>query len=253
MKILISFVFFINTLIAEPPRNIPEELNYEYTMGSQIPVREWYFDNSYSAGQPIVYRQDEIAQFMDRARAREMGYYGNTDAYLYSMLTKYLDHVEGKKIGIIGSTIPWYESIILAFGGHPVTIEYNKIICEDPRLQVMTVEEFKQNPMKFDAIVSISSIEHDGLGRYGDPINPWGDIEAMQEIKKLLKPGGLFFLAVPVGKDLLVWNAHRVYGVIRLPLLLAGWEIVDSSGFAPTDYSWDHGGSHQPVFVLRDL
>jgi hypothetical protein len=31
----------------------------------------------------------------------------------------------------------------------------------------------------FDAIVTFSSIEHSGLGRYGDALNPWGDIIAI--------------------------------------------------------------------------
>jgi hypothetical protein len=30
----------------------------------------------------------------------------------------------------------------------------------------------------FDAIVTFSSVEHSGLGRYGDALNPWGDIIA---------------------------------------------------------------------------
>jgi hypothetical protein len=31
---------------------------------------------------------------------------------------------------------------------------------------------------KFDAVVSFSSIEHSGLGRYGDGLNPWADLVA---------------------------------------------------------------------------
>jgi hypothetical protein len=68
----------------------------------------------------------------------------------------------------------------------------------------------------------------------------------------MLKPGGLLFLAVPVGSDLLVWNAHRVYGELRLPKLLEGWETIDSFGFAQSDLRKFAGFEiHQPVFVLR--
>ena len=116
----------------------------------------------------------------------------------------------------------------------------------------MTVAEYEKSPKTFDAIISISSIEHDGLGRYGDPVNPFGDIQAMQKLKSMLKDDGLLFFAVPIGKDRLVWNAHRIYGKLRLPLLLAGWEIIDSPRFSPQDLEQDNTGRiHQPVLVLK--
>jgi hypothetical protein len=41
----------------------------------------------------------------------------------------------------------------------------------------------------FDLVLSMSSFEHDGLGRYGDPLNPNGDIMAMRSTRRLLKQG----------------------------------------------------------------
>lgn len=40
-----------------------------------------------------------------------------------------------------------------------------------------------------DFAFSFSSWEHDGLGRYGDPIDPWGDVKAMQRASCYVKPG----------------------------------------------------------------
>jgi SAM-dependent methyltransferase len=155
----------------------------------------------------------------------------------------------------MGSVTPWYESITLSKNGVPFTIEYNKIISEDPRIHTYTVAEFNQNPRKFDAVLSISSFEHDGLGRYGDPLDPFGDLKAMQKCKNLLVDGGIMFLAVPIGPDTLCWNAHRIYGRIRLPLLLEGWEVIDSFGFDQTDFdnNTNKNGCHQPVFVLKPI
>ena len=42
----------------------------------------------------------------------------------------------------------------------------------------------------FDFAASFSSIEHSGLGRYGDPIDPIGDLREMLKIKCMLKKGG---------------------------------------------------------------
>ena len=245
------FLLFPLCLLAAPPKEIPPDLYDEYTFGKSIPVYEWYIDNSYPSEQPIVFEVDEVDQLILKAKNRQEYYYGATDRYLYAMLDKYASFIVGKRIGIIGTTIPWYESIILAYGGYPVTIEYNKIISEDPRIQAMTVEEYHRNPQKFDAILSISSIEHDGLGRYGDPINPQGDLETMGKIKEMLNEGGLFFLSVPVGEDSIYWNAHRVYGRNRLPLLFKGWEMIDSSGYLESDLSVSGYTAHQPVFVLH--
>lgn len=79
--------------------------------------------------------------------------------------------------------------------------------------------------------MSISNFEHDGLGRYGDPIDPNGDMRAMSEMQALVKPNGFLILGVPVARDAVVWNAHRLYGRVRLPLLLRGWSIDAFVGF----------------------
>lgn len=146
----------------------------------------------------------------------------------------------------MGSTCPLYESICLFFGGKPTTIEYNKLISEDPRLKVITYNDCFQSSRQFDIAFSISSFEHDGLGRYGDSLNPNGDLDAMMKMKTILKPRGLLFLAVPIdADDAIVWNLHRVYGIKRLPLLLSGWRLIETIGFRGR-------GVSQPIFVLEN-
>jgi len=139
----------------------------------------------------------------------------------------------------------------IAFGGIPYTLEYNPLSTNDKRLHIMTPIELAKNPRKFDVILSVSSIEHDGLGRYGDPINPDGDIDFMSNAKdKLLKEGGHMFIAFPVGRDCLCWNAHRIYGPIRLRKLFQGWIVQDSFGFSTSDCFKPLGEFCQPVFCV---
>lgn len=232
-----------------PPKTMPKHLVAEYTMNGTIPVKNRYRNDSYSSEKAPVYSQSEISKNIQKVKSRKCGYYGNTDLYLYAAMDKYASRIKGKSVGIIGSTIPWYESIVLAYGGRPVTIEYNKIVSEVPELKTMTVDEYRLNPCKFDVILSISSFEHDGLGRYGDPLDPNGDLRAMKETKAMLNDGGILLLAVPVGKDMVVWNLHRVYGNKRLPLLLKGWRGLDTFGLSKKDFNKDRS-YHQPVFVL---
>ena len=132
-----------------------------------------------------------------------------------------------------------------------ITLEYNALRYDHPGTHTFTVAEWQegrsrgtqcQMPIspfncRFDAIWSISSFEHDGLGRYGDPIDPDGDLRAMKSTLDLLDPArGLLYLSVPVGGDDAVhWNEGRVYGPIRLPLLLQGLDIEAGFGLSPQD------------------
>lgn len=147
---------------------------------------------------------------------------------------------------------PWVEAAALALGAESVTtVEYNKLTYEHPRITTTTPSNISAND--FDVAFSISSFDHDGLGRYGDPLNPVGDLEAMDFARALLKPGGLLFLTVPVGPDVTVFNLHRRYGRVRLPLLLRGWEEVERLGWDEKrlDAAASWRKTYEPVFVLR--
>lgn len=231
-----------------PPQSIPQEFYNEFTLGGQIPVTSFYRDDSYPPERPLIYGFEEVEQLKRKAEQKEEHYYGSTDTFLYAALDAY--PIQGKTVAIMGSTVPWYEAIVLAYGGYPVTIEYNPILSEHPELRTMTVAEFADHPEQFDAIISISSYEHDGLGRYGDPLDPQGDLKAMLKTKHMLRPGGVLFLAVPIGRDLIAWNAHRVYGEKRFPLLIQNWQIVQSFGCEIADFQKNRQ-DFQPVFVLR--
>ena len=54
-------------------------------------------------------------------------------------------------------------------------------------------------------------VEHVGLGRYGDPIDPDGDAVAMSELQRVIAPGGTLLFVTPVGRPRICFNAHRIY------------------------------------------
>ena len=58
----------------------------------------------------------------------------------------------------------------------------------------------------FDAVTAVSTIEHIGLGRWGDPTYSDGDKKAINEIKRILKPGGKAIITVPFGKRTIVYH-----------------------------------------------
>jgi hypothetical protein len=89
-----------------------------------------------------------------------------------------------------------------------------------------------------DSIESLSClhvIEHIGLGRYGDPLDPDGDLKAIGELVRVLAPGGNLLIATPVGRPRVAFNAHRVYDHEAFaryfaPLQLVEFALIEERG-----------------------
>lgn len=65
-----------------------------------------------------------------------------------------------------------------------------------------------------NSITSLScmhTVEHVGLGRYGDPIDPDGDLKAASELQRVVAHHGSLLFVVPIGKAQIQFNAHRIY------------------------------------------
>jgi SAM-dependent methyltransferase len=80
----------------------------------------------------------------------------------------------------------------------------------------------------FDWIVAISTIEHIGLGHYGDPVDPDGDTHAMECAYHWLKPGGWMYLDVPFADTYRVFGTKcRIYDTKAIISRLCGgpWEL----------------------------
>jgi len=81
-----------------------------------------------------------------------------------------------------------------------------------------------------DSLSSLHAIEHFGLGRYGDPIDPQGWQKALLSLQRVLRVGGRLYLSVPVGRERLCFNAHRVFSPRRIVDTLADLKLVSFSG-----------------------
>ncbi|WP_291405750.1 DUF268 domain-containing protein [Devosia sp.] len=78
-----------------------------------------------------------------------------------------------------------------------------------------------------DSLSCMHVLEHIGLGRYGDPIDAMGDLKAMRELVRVLRPGGDLLVAVPVGRERVQFNAHRIYDHERLLSYFEGLELQE--------------------------
>jgi hypothetical protein len=82
-----------------------------------------------------------------------------------------------------------------------------------------------------DSISALHSIEHFGLGRYGDPIDYYGYLKAIENISKILQSNGKFYFAVPIGRQRIEFNAHRIFSVQYLLDLLSAHFYVNSFSY----------------------
>jgi len=158
-------------------------------------------------------------------------------------------------------------------------VDYNPPVVADGALngrldsvaQSSLRDAYARGDTGFSLAVFFSGMEHDGLGRYGDPIDPNGDVSALRELFLSVAPGGFMLLGIPTcERDTLFYPMHRIYGPTRLQ------HVLNSSGFQMIGRVWDgkvvtgglemaersptlwktgcHGSTswkHQPVLVLQ--
>lgn len=114
----------------------------------------------------------------------------------------------------IGSRIDGFIGHLLSFRKNIVLIDVRPLKNKVPDLNFICDDATNLNNIEDESIESISalcSLEHFGLGRYGDPIDPEACFKVFASIQKKLKPGGMTYISVPIGKEHLEFNAHRVF------------------------------------------
>jgi SAM-dependent methyltransferase len=86
-------------------------------------------------------------------------------------------------------------------------------------------------PFADRSISSISCmhvIEHIGLERYGDPLDPQGDLKAISELKRVTATNGDLLFVVPLGSQAIIqYNAHRIYTYDQIVDYFSGFDLVN--------------------------
>lgn len=203
-----------------PYKKIPDELLSKYTLNNKIPIINSFRDTKPSS--KIIWDDKLVDKYLTKYTISNIRNNKNTrepyhlpSLMLVEAFEKY--KINNKKCAVVGSITPWVEAILINMNNDVTTIEYN--VPESQKIKCKSYDDFEKTTDEYDCVITFSSVEHSGLGRYGDPLDPDGDLKTMKSIHNNLKKDGLLFWGAPIGKDCVVWNAHRIYGPIRLSLL----------------------------------
>ncbi len=139
----------------------------------------------------------------------------------------------------VGSRVDGFVAHVAAFREIEI-FDIRKLSVQNPNILFRLVD-FTRLPLEFetycDSVSCLHALEHFGLGRYGDPIDPFGHIKGLENITKILKPNGVLYLSVPISKkERIEFNAHRVFSVGTILSLtrnnykLSSFSFVDDLG-----------------------
>lgn len=137
----------------------------------------------------------------------------------------------------IGSRVDGFVAHLLVF--MPVTIiDIRQLDSNVSGLSFIRDDATQLAQLPSDSVESLSSLhaaEHFGLGRYSDPVDPSACFEFMSALQRVLAPGGNLYFSVPVGRERVEFNAHRVFSPQTIigsfpQLQLASFSYVGDDG-----------------------
>ena len=261
---------------ASPPEELPAQWLDEFTMHGRLSVRKSYINDTLEAhtGNALQrtaaitegWQREKIDGMVRQAqglirppKGKERG--SSPTSLGWAHWTRYrglnrelwvgmhASNVSGADVLVIGSESPWVEALCLGAGARRVmTLEYARILTDHPQVTTLTPPQFLARARagtlpRFQVIVTASSVEHSGLGRYNDGLNPWGDILAIARAWCVSAQHARLVIAVPTaehyrggeamderrarlnGQDAIVMNSQRTYGPVRYPYLVANWRL----------------------------
>jgi SAM-dependent methyltransferase len=123
-----------------------------------------------------------------------------------------------KTIGILSQFVP-----ITMIDIRPIELELPNLFFQNGSILELPFEDNSINSLS-----SLCVVEHIGLGRYGDPLDPFGSEKAIKEIKRVLARDGVVLFSVPVdNENKIYFNAHRAFTREYILSLFSDMELLE--------------------------
>lgn len=164
------------------------------------------------------------------------GHYYHQDLLVANLIFK----AEPKRHIDIGSRIDGFVAHVAAF--REIEVFDIRKLDESRHANIKFVQRDLMDPNfseTSDSVSCLHAVEHFGLGRYGDPIDPNGHLSGVANITRMVEPGGTLYISFPIGlSDAVHFNAHRVFHPksildwdgIKNEMTLTRFDWVDAAG-----------------------
>ena len=158
--------------------------------------------------------QPILTDFLPGAEAGDYrGHYFHQDL----LVANYIFHARPSLHLDIGSRVDGFISHLLAFDQRIILADIRPLNYFHQSLQFFRLDISADIPpflaRAFSSISSLHAIEHVGLGRYGDQIDPMGHVKSISNLSRLLAPFGTLYLSFPTGYSRVEFNSQRVISI----------------------------------------
>ena len=160
----------------------------------------------------------------------------------------------GARILDIGSAESTFPLSAASLGYKVTAIDPRPLMYSHPNLEsyACRLEDWDAPAEPFAAVTLISTIEHIGLGAYGEPVygspehGTGADLAFLDRVSRLLAPEGVMILTTPYGTRGIT-ELERIYDADSLDRLLAGWDVLERRIVVRRDpLVWDADGTMEP-------
>lgn len=130
----------------------------------------------------------------------------------------------------IGSRLDGFIAHLLSFRDAVNLIDIRPLDTKIPGLSFTCADATNLENIPDESIESLSalcSIEHFGLGRYGDPIDPDACFKAFTAVQRVMKPGADLYISLPVDSDYLAFNGHRCFAPLTVKNIFSQMELIE--------------------------
>lgn len=190
-----------------------------------------------AAGGTITHGFPILNDFGDQAGSAR-GHYFHQDL----LVASFINDAKPRRHIDVGSRIDGFVAHVASF--RPIDVLDVRDLADTGHPNIRFVKQDLMQPSDemqgiSDSVSCLHAIEHFGLGRYSDPIDPEGHKLGFRNIWRMVEPGGRLYMGFPIGRQNEVhFNAHRVFHPRDMftwaddlnPDMLERFDFVDDAG-----------------------